>query len=323
MRDYIKLQLKLRWGANRDDNKKSALLTGCAGVLVIVVMLALIWLLTIVITENINTTPREFSQLFLSAIQLGLFFMSITMQLKLIYKPADVSMSARFPISQFKIYLSSLIIVYLDLLIYSFMLVIPVMAVFGIAEKILSFQFVIGVIIGAFFAPLVPFAISTLVAIPVMWIASKLENRNIVRLIMFIVLLIALFVLYNYLLTMLADYFIKLGINPDTKDLWENILIVLNSPYNIFSYISNIVFFENVILNVGIVLLIAVVVSCIGIVLARLAQNKVRSRTLENGGGEYLKKTDVDEHGVGFAMLRHNFKEIIRNRTYALLLRLL
>lgn len=317
MRDYIKLQLKLRWGANRDNNKKSALLTGCAGVLVIVVMLALIWLLTIVITKSIDTTPKEFSQIFLTAIQFGLVIMSITMQLKLIYKPSDVAMTARFPISAFKVYLSNLIIVYLDLLIYSFMLVLPVMVVFGIAENIISFKYVVGIIIGAFFAPMIPFAISTFIAIPVMWIAAKLENRNVVRLVIFIVVLIALFVLYNYLLTMLADYFIKLSINPDTKDLWQRILSVLNSKFNIFSYIAGIVFFDDVILYIGIVLLIAVVFSCIGIVLARLVQSKVRSKTLENGGTEYMKVTKTDNHGANFAMFRHNFKEIIRNRTYA------
>ena len=191
------------------------------------------------------------------------------------------------------------------------------MAVFGIAEKILSVKYFIGVLMGAFFAPMVPFAVSTLVAIPVMWIASKLENRNIVRLVIFIVVLIALFVLYNYLLTILADYFIKLNINPDTRDLWGNILTALNSPYNIFSYIASIVFFDDVILNIGIVLLIMVVISCVGIALARLVQDKVRSKTLENGGTEYIKKTQIDNHGVGFSMLRQNFKEIIRNRTYA------
>ncbi|MDE7455011.1 MAG: hypothetical protein K2M64_04200, partial [Clostridia bacterium] len=288
-----------------------------AGVLVVAAMLALIYVLTSALNKTLDVTAMQLAQLFLVIIEIALIAMAISMQVKRVYRPTDVNITSRFPISAFKIYLSNLILIYIDLAIYSFMLIIPVMIVFGIAGGIISVAYIFGIILGAFFAPLIPFAVSLLISIPIMYLALKLEHHNIISLIIFIVFLIGAFALYNYVLTILADYFINSQMTADTVNIWQNVLNVLGSPYNPLSYLANIIFFNGAWAGVGITVGTALVLGAVGIFVARPVYRAVNLRAREGDTNYFRAQSKVDNYSPTLAQLRYGFKQIIRTKTYA------
>ena len=317
MKEFLRLQLKLKWGINRNNNKVTATLMSGAGVLVVAAMLALIYVLTSALNNALDVTAMQLAQLFLVIIEISLTAMAISMQVKRVYRPTDVHITSRFPISAFKIYLSNLILIYIDLAIYSYMLIIPVMIVFGIAGGIISVAYIFGIILGALFAPLIPFAISLLISIPIMFIALKLENHNIISLIIFIIFLIGAFALYNYVLTVLADYFINSQMAADTVSLWQSVLSVLGSPYNPLSYLASIIFFDGAWAGIGITVGTALVLGTAGIFAARPVYRAVNLRAREGDTNYFRAHSKIDNYSPTLAQLRYGFKQIIRTKTYA------
>ncbi|MCH5152468.1 MAG: hypothetical protein J1F68_00705 [Clostridiales bacterium] len=318
MKEFIRLQLKLKWGFNRNNSKRSAFLTGTVSLLVIIVALALEMLLTSVLSSNLtDVSDKRLAMLFITIVELSLTVVGITMQLKRMYRPGDLHITARFPISPYKVYLCNLILIYIDLALYSAMLLLPILLVYGFVQGILSLVYVIGILLGVIFAPMVPFALSTLIAIPLMYVTSKLETHNIIRLSIFIVALVGFFVLYNYVLTVLADYFIHRNMSTDTLNIWGSLLGALDSYYNPAFYLGSIVFFDRAWLGLLVTVGLAALLSAAGIAIARPIYNRVRIDLLEGNGTTFRRRSRLDDYGPTISMLKHGFKEIIRTKTYS------
>lgn len=318
MFEYIKLQIKLRWGRDRSASKKSGLLTAAVGILVICAALSLIYLLTRILADNLEeTTAAELSVLFIAVLEAALFVMSVCMQVRWLYRPADLEITARFPITPFKIYVANIALVYFNLLIYAALFFVPVLTVFGLALKIFTAQYFFGILICAFLSPALPFAISLVVAIPVMYALSLLENKNTVKLILFIVVLAAFFVLYNYVLSVLAEYFLHNNVSSETSIVWTKILKTLNGRGNLTAYLGDVLFLNGFWKAFGILLGASLGVSAAGLALAKPVYDGAHRKMLEGAGNAFRRRSGMDGRSAAAAMFRHQFKEILRTRSYA------
>ncbi len=317
MRDYIRLQLKLKWGFNRNNSKVSAFMTGIAAVLAIAIVLALVLVLTFVLKANLMVTPKKIFVLYLTVIAAGLTVAATGMQVKRLYRPADFAITARFPLSPFKLFMGELILNYIDLWIYSALLLLPVMLVFGVAAKCLTLSYGMGMLLGLIFMPLVPFVLSVFIAIPVMYISTLLEKHGIARIIVFVLFLAGCFALYYYILTVLAQFFIHRNWEEGTLEIWDGLLSALDAYYNPLFYLGNLIFFEKIWLSLGVLIGGGVVLMALGIALARLVCTNVRTKALENGAGGAIKRTEIDDLGSSGAIFRHTFKDMLRSKTYS------
>lgn len=317
MFDFIRLQLKLKWGWNKNNSKKNAIMTAVASFLAVAIALALVWGLSFVLKASISVSAKRLSVLYLTILMIGLTVVATSMQINRLYHPKDLNISARFPLSPFKIFVCSLILNYIDLCIYSAILLLPIMLVFGWAMNCITFAFVCGIILGIIFFPLIPFGLSILIAIPIMYISSLLQKHNIVRLIVFIVFLAGLFALYYYILTILAQFFIHRNWEEGTLGIWKSILTGLDSFYNPAYYLGNIIFFEKFWLGFGAMLGASVVLIAGGIAIARLVYGKIRTKELESGNTGIKKETKIDDFSSTRAILKHSFTEILHTKTYS------
>lgn len=319
MRDFIKLQLKLSYGFNKNGNKKSTILTGTMSIVVAVVMLGIVYLFASVLSSSVTSVSiPALSTLFLTIVQVGLLVMGVTMQIKRLYRPNDLEITARFPLSDAKMYLANIILVYINMAIYGFILTFPVMLAFGFAAKVVTFKFVMGTLLASLISPLVPFGLSLIIAIPIMYILQLLEQHNIVKLVLFILILVGFFILYNYILTLLSQYFLEENnIDSGTVDIWAKVVGTLNHWYNPAALLHDVVFFESFGFGFGIFMAMGVVLSAIGIAVATPTYKYFRRNILEGGGARWTKKTKIDDHGAARAMFNNGFKNILRTRTYA------
>lgn len=317
MLEFIRLQLKLKWGFNRNNNKASAIMTAVAALIAVAIALALIWALSYVLRTSIAVTAKRLSILYLTIIMLGLTVAATGMQVKRLYKPGDLLISARFPISPFKMFLSNLILNYIDLFIYSAVILLPVMLVFGFAMQCISFAYVMGILLGILLMPLIPFALSIYIAIPTVYITSLLEKHGIARLVIFILVLVGLFVLYDYILTVLAQFFIHRNWEVGTLEIWNNLLAGLDAYYNPAYYLSNIMFFERFWFGFGVLFGGGVALIAGGVALARVVCENFRIKALDSGITHGSRHTEIDDYGSVRAIFRYGFKEILRTKTYS------
>ncbi len=317
MLDYIRLQLKLRWGFNKNNSKTNAIMTSIAMLFAIGICLALVWGLSYVLKSTLTVSIKRLSVLFLTILMLGLTVFATSMQIKRLYRPADLHISARFPLSSFKIFVSSLILNYIDLMIYSAILLIPIMLVFGWALNCITFTYICGIVLGVIFLPMIPFAISIFLAIPIMYLSSLLKRYNVIQIIMFIIFLAGLFTLYYFVLTALANFFIHKNWEEGTLGIWETLLTSLDTPYNPAYYLGNIIFFEKFWIGFGAMIGATFVLAGVGIVLAKFVYQSIRTKQLDGGDGGIKRNSKLDNFGSGKAILRHTFLEILHTKSYS------
>ena len=317
MLNYIKLQLKLQYCKDK-NNKKGNIFSMILSLLLFAVIMSLIYLLSNVLISSFNTiTARQVAVLFVMVIELVLTFVAIGMQLKHIFKPFDVQITARFPISNTQLYIASLILAYLNLLIYSIFSFFPIMLLFGVSAKILTGSYVGLLVLATVLAPLIPFAISLVVSVPIMYFLSLLENHNYIRLLLFVGAIVVFFIAYDYILNILADYFIYKRLDADLMVVWQKVFIALNSIYNPFLYVKDILFLDTVLKSVGIVFLTNIIVSIIGFAISIPVYKYVHKSALEGAKNIFNRKSKVTNDSVFVAFFKREFKEILRTKVYA------
>ncbi len=317
MRDFIRLQLKLKWGFNRDNNKASAVMTAIAALLAVGIALALVWVLSYVLRANLIVTAKRLSVLYLTVIMAGLTVAATSMQMKRLYRPGDLLITARFPLSPFKLFVGYLLLNYIDLCVYSAVMLLPVMIVFGFAMQCISVTYILGVLLGVVLLPIVPFGLSIFIAIPTVYITSFLERHGIVRLVVFVLFLVGAFMLYDYVLTVLAQFFIHRNWEEGTLEIWANLLAALDSYYNPAYYLGNVIFFDRFWLGFGVMVGGGAVLVAGGVALARIVCKSLRYKALDMGDGRYTRRSEVDGYSSSRAIFRYSFREILRTKTYS------
>ena len=317
MRDFILLQLKLKWGINRNNNKASAIMTAVAALIAVAIALALVWLLSVVLKSSVAVTAKRLSVLYLTLIMLGLTVAATGMQMKRLYRTGDLLITARFPLNPFKLFISYLILNYIDLSIYSAILLLPVMIVFGVAMQCMTFVYFLGVFLGVILMPLIPFGLSIFIAIPTVYVSNLIEKHGIVRLVLFIVFLVGAFVLYYYLLTALAQFFIHRNWEEGTLEIWRNLLDGLDAYYNPAYYLGNTIFFERFWLGFGVIIGASAILIGGGIALSRVVCANFRNKALESGGVMSARRTSLDDSGSATAIFRYYFKDLLHTKTYS------
>ena len=314
---FIRLQLKLKWGFNRNNDKTSAIMTAFASFLAVAAALALVVVLTFVLKTSLSVDIKKLSQLYLTVIMLGLTVVATGMQVNRLYKPGDLLITARFPLSPFKLFLSYLILNYIDLTIYSVILMLPIMVAYGVAAQCISVVYIIGVIFGALLLPMFPFALSVFLAIPIVYLGTFLQKYGAIRLVIFIAFLVGCFVLYYYILTALAKFFIHRDWETGTLEIWENLLNGLNGYYNPAYYLANVIFFKDFGIGFGGLIGASAVLTGAGVALASVVCTDIRTKALENGFGGYKRMSKIDDYSSTRAIFRYTFREILRTKTYS------
>ena len=317
MLDFIRLQLKLKWGLNRNNSKKNAIMTAVAALLAVVIALGLVWGLSYVLKSSIVVSAKRLSVLFLTILVIGLTVAATGMQINRLYRPGDMHITARFPLSTFKIFVSCLILNYIDLMIYSAVLLLPIMLVFGWAMNCIPFTYFLGIILGILFMPLIPFGLSVFLAIPIMYINSLLKKHNIIKLIVFILLLAGLFALYYYILTVLAQFFIHRNWEQGTLEIWQSLLTGLDKWYNPAYYLANIIFFENFWIGAGGGIGASAILIALGVLVAKFVYQKIRTKERDGGGTVSKRNSKIDDNSSGKAIFRHTFLEILHTKSYS------
>jgi len=243
----------------------------------------------------------------------------IAIEIKYLFNPADINITSRFPISPVQMFLVELMMIYLYLMIISTLVTAPIMLFFGWSCGLLNGVYVGKLILVLIFMPIVPFALATIISTPIMWIMTLLKNLFVVKLILYVLIITGLFVAYNYVLDILADYYIHQKLTNETIDMWTLVIEMLNSKFNILAYCKNIMFKDNIEIVYNILYCLAIFLggSGIGILLAVFTYGKIRRDSQEGNGKFFSKKTKLTNDNSFIAIFKKELVEIVRTQTYS------
>lgn len=316
---YIGLHMKLRLGEDGKADNKGQLTTLIIGLLTITVMLFLLkYFLDVIIGQFAGSVKKEdISMLLFTVIEFFLTISCVSMQIKYLLKPFDITITARFPMTSFQMFLAEMTMIYVYLQVFSAVILFPVMLIFGWSAGFISGAYIGYLLLTILFAPIIPFVIATFLAIPTLFVLSVLENHNIIKLIIFILALAGIFVLYNYVLNILADYYIHQRIDNNTMEIWNKFIAGLNSIFNPIIVLKWILFDENIGKSILILSLVLFGGIAGGFSLAKLVYDRVHTRTLEGARGIFQKKSSMTSENAFFAIIKKELKDIVRTHTYA------
>lgn len=316
---YIGLHFRLQFGRDKKADKKSVVITALMGIAACVVVLFLSKYFFDIINAQFGSriSPQSFSVVVMTIVELVLVVLGVSLEIKFFLKPDDIHISARFPMSALSLFVSQLLIVYVYLLGVSIVGLIPLMTIFGWSAGILSGAFVGWLVLAAFFAPMIPFAVATILVVPTMFLLTLLDNQNIAKLIIFLIVLAGLFVLYSFVLNFLAEYYIHQKVDSKTQDAVVAFVGILNNGWNFFVYPGNILFGAEVLKSIGIILAISIVLLGAGIGISIPIYSRVRENILEGKRGIFSRKTKLTNDCAFWAIFKKEFKQIIRTHTYS------
>ena len=217
---------KLRFGADKSRNGKIAftVLLCVVYVFVMAALLGIIVLMKDILSVPVFTTLFYFFILLTAALIVLIF--GVVHLVTTLYLSKDTDFYSMLPIKSVTVFAAKLSYVYIFETVLVALVMLPLMIAFGIVTGA-GAAFYVVTLLTLVFVPALPLMLAALIAIPVMYIASKLKNRNIVALIFYLLLFGGVFGVYIY--------FISAGSVADiTEDAVMRMLNGIETVFNIF-----------------------------------------------------------------------------------------
>ncbi len=287
----------------------------CLGVLIIagLVLFVFYTLLDLCIKGNLT---QEFLVFFIFLVQVLQLLFGLGLLTKTLYFSADSSSLLKLPVSGDKIFLSKIFFAYSYIVAISSLIMIPVLVMFGIlTSQAILFYFMIPLI--CVFCPLLPFILSTLFALPTMYIISFLKNKFVLMLFTYVLLVGVGFVTYMNLLELLLTL---LNNSSNTSLLTSE---AISSVKDFAFYFFPEVLLKNILVNVnflksilayvlGGALLITIIV-----ILSKKMYVKVLLNNVESENTYMTKKVKIKKMSVAKALFEREFINIFRSINYS------
>ncbi|MDE5562074.1 MAG: hypothetical protein K2J01_00730 [Clostridiales bacterium] len=189
---------KLRFDEGKSKRKKLAfaLLLGFVYIILIAAVISVI-----VELKDLFLYVPVMSQLFyffiLMTAAIVVLFFGIVHLVIVLYLSKDTDFYSMLPVKPATVFAAKLSYVYLSEAAIIVAAALPILIAFGIVAKMWAWFYVIA-IATLLIVPILPLVVAAIFAVPVMLIASKLKNRNVISLVFFLLLFGGAFSLYIY-----------------------------------------------------------------------------------------------------------------------------
>lgn len=189
---------KLRFDEGKSKRKKLAfaLLLGFVYVILMATVISVI-----VELKDLFLSFTVMSQMFyffvLMTASIVVLFFGIVHLVIVLYLSKDTDFYSMLPVKPATVFAAKLSYVYLSETAIIIATTLPILIAFGIVAKMWAWFYVIS-IATLFVVPILPLVVAAIFAVPVMLIASKLKNRNVISLVFFLLLFGGAFSLYIY-----------------------------------------------------------------------------------------------------------------------------
>ena len=220
------------------------------------------------------------------------------------------------PITPFQIFISKMIIVYVELAVTSLCVTLPIMILFALQNYITWVAVVLSFVL-SLLMPLISLGVASVFTIPYYYVKKWLNKQFVVQLIIYIAIVAVAFVLYSMFLKLVKNLMetgqISFFFN---EEFVNNIGKFCSSIYPI-NFFSSIMVGNNVALNIIFAILTSFAGGVISFVLSKLVFTMVRHNKLAVRDGFYIVKNPSKPKSVVISLMNKEFKTVLRTPSYA------
>lgn len=193
---------KFRFDEGKTKGKKLAvaLLLGFVYVVVMAIAISVIVSLKDVFLSLAIFVQKFYFFVLMTSAIIVLFF-GIIHLVSVLYLSKDTDFYSMLPVKPSTVFLAKLSYVYLCEAAIVLAIALPVLITLGIVARMWVWYYII-TIFTMLFVPMFPLGVAAVFAVPVMLIASKLKNRNVVSLVFYMILFALFFSAYMYFIYM-------------------------------------------------------------------------------------------------------------------------
>lgn len=251
----------------------------------------------------------------LTAAMVVLIF-GVIFSVNVLYLSKDTDFYSTLPIKSSTLFAAKLSFVYLSESAFSCAVLVPIMITLGVVAKLWWGYYVIS-LFALLFMPALPLFLAVLVAIPIMFIASKLKHRNIISLIFYMLLFGGGMAVYMFFITSASDIVVDENTVNDIIEMM-NVMTYILLPYTALSagacgYMSfNLSFAPSTAVNLLLFFGISAVLMVIIVLLSKLTYSqavKANNQTYN----EKAKKGSFKASGSTKALVKREYKMAFRN----------
>jgi ABC-2 type transport system permease protein len=315
----ILLKNSFRKGENK-NRKLFILMAVFLGFLPLVIILGIgVYQFTPVIIES--GVFLEFLVLGLTMSELTIFFFGIFSILAYMFFSDDAEFLSGLPVRKTSLFMSKLTMVYINELIVSAFVLLPILFLSGISAIRSGFDLNAGYFIlsalAVFIMPILPLLLVSVLAFPMMYVVSYFKRRAVLSSVVLIILFVAFMSLY---------FFFVGNINSGSNGVPE--IEIGQSLINSLTRLSKIAFFNTIyvkamlntgsfVINILMFLVILSISFAITTLVASLLYQRSVTAQLEAAKDIGAKGSIGDKKDISMAFLIKDFKMLIRNPGFA------
>lgn len=324
--EYVKLQTKLSFVSNKIEKPWKKVVKYVLASLVFALFLYVAFLILNSLSKRSDLIPgSSFSIILFTIAQVVILIVSISKQCQRLRNPTDFSIISTFPLTTFQRYIGEIIAIYLKIAVYSLILFYPLLLVYGGAVGFISPEvsaganctFVFCALFATILMPLLPFAISLILAIPFVYLSNFLQNKNIAKIIIFLIIFVGILIVYSLLLRLMADLYIHSTTSVEVMKAIASFLNSMNQPYNFCFFNSEICLARNVGANFGILIAMTIGFGAVGILITKPLYNKFSTSAIVLSNNNHIHSIKFQSSNPYLAIFVKEIRQIIRTQTYA------
>ena len=281
-----------------------------SGLFVAVFLYAINIIMRVFVEENMQ---HEFITLFLFAMFALHLVLGISAATKILFTKVDLSI-IKLPVNGIEIFISKFIYLYIKQLIFSALITLPTLIMFGIhtSQSVLFFVLVAPF---AIFLPLIPLMFAIVLSVPVMWIINVFKTKFLFLLVMYTLAIIVGFMIYIAAL----KFILRVFENGSVADVLDEGTIYKIKQFTSYLYLplllKNLVLIYNY--TKSLVINLAIII-CLGAFIYFFAKKFYFSLLISSKNQRaFVKKTKVVSHKPAAALMKKEFKNIFRSTNYA------
>ncbi len=220
------------------------------------------------------------------------------------------------PITPFQIFISKMILVYIELALTSLVLCVPVAILFVAQGYVAAWTIVLAVVL-ALLLPLVSLGISSVFTIPFYYVKKWLNKQFIIQLIVYIAIMAGAFVLYSLFLKLVQHLMESGQIQFFFNEKFVNNLGEFCSTVYPVNFFAQIMVGRKVALNCLFVILSAAVFGVISFFLSKFVFYLVRQNKLADRNDFSLVRKPRKSRPVVLSLMGKEFTTVLRTPSYA------
>lgn len=254
--------------------------------------------------------------------QLVVLFLSMTSMFSTLYDAKDTPFLQTLPIRPTGVFFAKFAILYVNALKLSSAVFLPVAYVAVITFNVVNHTMFYGVyallLLVGLFLPVLPMFVAVLFSMPIVWIGSYFKGKPTLKSVMTIIFYMMLMCAY-----MVVVYYMN-----TTGFGQEGEVVISQSTLSSLYTLANVAYPDKVLVelcfgiqagkNFGISAACIVGMIAIALVLASVFYKRINTRKSETAAFDTKVKTQLKQDSVVIAIMKKDFKSIIRNSTLAM-----